>query len=147
MLSPAERTIVWSGVGLLIVSTLPWFRTVPYASHNAWDNMLSAVAVLLGVAMAGQILVSRFSSARVPGPPVAWGRIHLVLGFAILALVLFQAILGDRATLAAFGVPGFEVQLDRKPGLFLGLLAAGGLAYGGFRRSQEPEGGVGGYLP
>ena len=137
-LSQGEKIIAGSGVALLIFSFFPWFGLdVKFAgiaavsvSHNGWGNIFSLLAVLVGVAMVAQIGLSKFTTAKLPAPPVPWGRMHMFLGGAALALVLLTALVGDSLR---------GVDLDRKFGLFLGLAAAAGLAYGGFARSKEPE--------
>ena len=142
-LSPAEKVIAGSGFALLIISFMPWFGLLG-GRLNAWDNLLSSLAVVLGIAMVVLVLILRFSTARLPKPPVTWGQLLLILGVATVALVLAQLITGDEAR---FGLPGGEVsvELERKIGIFLGLAAAGGLAYGGFLKSKEPES-ASGYL-
>jgi polyferredoxin len=132
-LSPGEKIIAGSGVALVIFSFLPWFG-LGGGSHSAWSNPLSSFGVLIGIVMLAQIAIARFTTAKLPKPPVPWGQVHLILGVLAFALILLQAIIGDKV-----GALGFSVTLDRKFGLFLGLLAAAGLAYGGFMRSKEPE--------
>jgi hypothetical protein len=136
-LSPAEKIIAGSGVALLLFSFFPWFG-LGGGSHNAWDNFLSAIAVLLGIVMVAQVALTKFTTAKLPNPPVPWGQVHLILGVATLVLVLLQLIIGDKVE--AFGL---SATLDRKFGIFLGFLAAAGLAYGGFMRSKEPESATG----
>ena len=133
-LSPAERIIGASGVALLIFSFFPWFGKGG-GSHNAWDNILSTLAVLLGLIMVAQVVVSRLTTARLPNlGNVTWGQVHLIAGIVAFAFVLLQLIVGDKVNF----IVG-SIKLDRKIGIFLGLLAAAGLAVGGFLRSQEPE--------
>ena len=55
----------------------------------------------------------------------------LIAGGVAAVLILLQLILGGSA-----GAGGFEVDLDRKIGVFLGLLAGLGLAGGGFLKLQ-----------
>ncbi len=132
-LSQSERIIAISGVLLLLFSFFPWFG-IGEGSHNGWDNTLSLLAVLIGIVMVVQIALARFSTVQMPALPVTWGQVHLGLGVLAFVLVLLQLLLGDEV--GAFGI---TVELDRKIGVFLGLLAAAGLAAGGFLRSKEPE--------
>jgi hypothetical protein len=139
-LSPAEKIIAGSGVALLIISFLPWFGLRSY-SVNGWNNPLSSLAVIVGILMVVQIAFARFTSVTLPKLPVTWGRAHLILGVVAFALVVLQFIVGDK--ISASGLTGLgirlSVDLDRKFGLFLGLIASAGLAYGGYQRSREPE--------
>jgi hypothetical protein len=136
-LSPAEKIIAACGVALAIVSFFPWFGLAG-GTRNAWKNPLSSFAVLVGIVMVAQILLSRFTTTKLPAPPVPWGRVHLILGVLALVLALLQFVVGDEVTARVADVR-VSVELDREFGLFLGVLAAAGLAYGGFRRSKEPE--------
>jgi hypothetical protein len=136
-LTPAEKIIAGSGVALVVVSFFPWFG-LGGGTRNAWKNSLSALGVLVGAVMVLQILLSRFSTVNLPKPPLPWGRVHLILGFVALGLVFLQFLVGDEVS-AALGTVRVTAKLDREFGLYLGILAAAGLAYGGVRRSQEPE--------
>ena len=135
-LSPAERIIAGCGAALLILSVFPWFGfgESPFEiRQDGWDNPLTLLAVVIGVVMAAQVIAARMTKAKMP-PKVKWGQVHLVLGAVAFGLVLLQYILGDE-----YNALGLSVDLQRKAGLFLGLIASAGLAYGGFRKSREPE--------
>lgn len=136
-LSQSERIIGISGVLLLLFSFFPWFG-LGDGSTNAWDNVLSMLAVIIAVLMVLQVVLSRLTSVQLPTLPVPWGKVHLGLGVTALVLVLLQLIVGDEVNLVVT-----SVELERKIGVYLGLLAAAGLAAGGFLRSKEPEGASG----
>ena len=140
-LSPAEKIIAASGVVLLLVSFFDWFG-IAGGGVTAWDNVWSALAVLVGIVMVLQILIARFSTAKLPTLPVPWGQVHLILGVLALGLVILQLAIGDKVEVGGITV----LELERKIGVFLGLIAAAGLAYGGFLRSKEPEV-ASGYMP
>ena len=139
-LSPGERIIAAAGVLLFVDSFLPWFRyclpignvgllrlSRPCVSHSAWANALSALAVLIAIAMVAQIAVTHFGSARLKPPgSLSWGQTHLFAGFAALALVILQFLSGDSPFGRAFGH-------------YIGIVLAGAIAYGGMVRSREPE--------
>ena len=132
-LSQGEKAIAGSAVVLLIASFLPWFKLdlgIAEPSRNGWGNVLSMLGILVGLVMLLQIVLAKFTTTKLPTPPVPWGRVHLILGVAAFALILLQAVVGDSV---------LGVDLDRAFGLFIGVLAAAGLAYGGFVRSKEPE--------
>ena len=131
-LSQGEKIIVVSGVLLLVFSFFPWFG-LGEGSHNGWDNALSLVAVLIGIIMVVQVALARFTTVQLPALPVPWGQVHLGLGVLALVLVVLQLLLGDKIDVVVA-----EIDLDRKVGIFLGLLASIGLAAGGFLRSKEP---------
>jgi len=133
-LSPGERVIGGAGILLFVDSFLPWFRFCvgalvfrACAHHSAWANPLSALGVLIAIAMVVQIAVRHYSSARMgEAGNMTWGQVHLFAGFAVFALVILQFLAGDSPMHRVFGV-------------FVGLVGAAGLAYGGMIRSREPE--------
>ena len=133
-LSPGERIIAAAGVLLFVDSFFPWFRycvdVVVFrrcVSHSAWSNALSALAVLIAIAMVAQVAVSNFGKARLTAPGnLSWGQTHLFAGFAVLALVILQFLSGDSP-------------LGRSFGHYIGIVLAAGIAYGGMVRSREPE--------
>ena len=139
-LSPGERVIGGAGILLFVDSFLPWFRyclpirntailriSRPCVNHTAWANGLSALALLIAIAMVVQIAVRHYSSARMGAPgTMTWGQVHLFAGFAVLALVILQFLAGNSPMHRGFGV-------------FVGVVCAAGLAYGGMVRSREPE--------
>lgn len=134
-LSPAEKVIAGSGLALAVIAFLPWFGIdLIEITVDAWGNIWSSFGVLVGLVMVALVLIGRFSKGELPTLPVTWGQVHLILGILALGLVVLQMALG--AELRA-GVDSLE--LEREFGSLLGLMAAGGLAYGGFLRSKEPE--------
>lgn len=145
-LSPAEKVIFGSGIALLILSFMPWFKFGPY-ERSAWSNLISSLGVIAGILMVLQIILTRWGSAKLPLPKLPWGQVHLILGVFALVMVLAQALVGDTLTTPALpGLPSVQLDLERRPSLILGTLAALGLAYGGFVRSKEPEGAGGGFI-
>jgi hypothetical protein len=72
--------------------------------------------------MVAQIIVSKFTSAKVPDLPVPWPRAHMLGGLVVVGLLLLKLIL-DTSFL------GF--------GSYLGILLAAGLAFGGYTVNQE----------
>jgi hypothetical protein len=143
-LSRGERIIGGAGVLLFADSFLPWFRYClaignvgvlsihqPCASRGAWTNTLSVLALLVAIAMVAQIGVHHFSTARMSAPgTMSWGQAHLFAGFAVLALVVLQSLAGYHP---------YGISWHRAFGIYVGLVCAAGLAYGGMVRSREPE--------
>lgn len=129
-LTRAEQIISGSGIALLIFSFFPWFSVdlgFVSASANAWDYFFfGTLPVLLGLVMVAQVILSRLTEVKLPAIPIPWGQVHMIVGIAVAALVLLKLIIGEDFA-------------DRSIGIFLSLLAALGLAAGGFLRSKEPE--------
>lgn len=140
-LTQSEKVIAGSAVAFLIFTFLPWFGKFG-GSRNGWDYFLfGVIPLLLAIVMVAQIGISRFTETKLPDPPLSWGQIHLILGGLAAVLVLLKLIIGDSVgggTLLGTKIP--SVDLDRKFGIFLALIAALGLAYGGFLKSKEPAG-------
>jgi hypothetical protein len=136
-LTQSEKVIAGSAIAFLIFSFFPWYGVdVSIAgfsrsyNRNGWDYFLfGIIPLLLAVAMVAVIALSRFTDTKLPDPPLPWGQIHLIAGCIAGALVLLKLLIGD-------DVSGFD--LDRKFGIFLALIAALGLAAGGFMKSREP---------
>jgi hypothetical protein len=129
-LSRGDRIVVVTGVLLIIdLLFLPWHSiTVPFlgsvnrsgvSSPNAFWGFL---ALLVAAAMVAQIIVSRYTDAKLPDLPVPWPRAHMFGGLAVLVLLVLKLILQTSAL-------GF--------GAYLGILFAAGLAFGGYTVNQE----------
>jgi hypothetical protein len=95
---------------------------------------LSGLGVLIATVMLLQISVVRRWNLSWPRLRITWGQAQLAMGAASFALVLIQLLIGAHMTVA-----GRSVSLGGRLGGVLGLFAAAGLAYGGFRASREPE--------
>jgi hypothetical protein len=132
-LTQGEKAIAGSAIALFIFSFLPWYG-LGGASRNGWDYFLfGVIPVLLAIAMVAVIFISRFTETKLPDPPLPWGQIHLIAGCVAAALVFLRLLIRDRVSAL-----GFHVDLNRKYGLFLSLLAGLGLAAGGYLKSREP---------
>jgi hypothetical protein len=142
-LRTGELVAAVSGVALLIIMFLPWFGfsvggaeaveditgvsvNVPEVSadFNAWESfdfidlvlfVTAVVAIALGVATAMSQTVNL---------PVATSALTAGLGILATVLVVYRVL----------DTPGDS---DRKYGLFLGLIAAIGIAAGGWMSMQE----------
>jgi hypothetical protein len=136
-LSKGERIVLIAGVLLVIdLLFLPWHRikvgggllgvsldvsrTGVQSPHQVWGIL----ALLVTLVMIAQIVAARFTSAQLPKPPVPWGRVHLIAGVVVLALLVIKL-------LAETSFLGF--------GCFLGIILGAALAFGGFTISTEPE--------
>jgi hypothetical protein len=132
-LTQGEKVIAGSAIALFVFSFLPWYGITflgHSASRNGWDYFLfGTIPVLLAIAMVAVIAISRFSETQLPDPPLPWGQIHLIAGGIAAVLVLLKLLIGDSVA---------TINLDRKFGIYLSLLAAIGLAAGGYLKSREP---------
>jgi hypothetical protein len=136
-LSVGDQIAAASGIALLIVMFLPWYGVDASvggfsisASANAWEA-LSFIDLLLFVVavVAIGVPVGRATGSLpedIPGP-----LLILVAGALGVLLVLFRLI--DLPTPAG----GAGIDFGRKIGIFLGLIATAGIAYGGWRANAE----------
>jgi hypothetical protein len=70
--------------------------------------------------------------------PISPGLIVLVLGVLALALVIFRLLsLPSAGDVNEFNGPGFSLDYGRSFGIFIGLLAAAGVAVGGWLTWSE----------
>ena len=80
--------------------------------------------------MCSHVLVSSMSDTQLPDPPVPWAQVHMGTGIVAAVLVVLRLLIGSEES---------GVDLDRKFGLFLAVIAAIVVAVGGFKKSQEGD--------
>lgn len=137
-LTTADRVVAGAAIVFLIAFFLPWEgKTVSFGTVSAsksWSGseyfLTGWIPLLLAVAMVVQIGLARFSTTQMPKLPVTWGQAHLIAGSVAAVLVILRLLFTANVS---------GVDLDRKYGLFIAVLAAIGLAVGGFLKSKEPE--------
>ena len=153
-LSTGEMIAGISGVVLLISMFLKWYSvsvsggggilgntSFGVGSANAWESfgiidlILFVVAV---VAIANAILKAMARDVDLPWPT---STIVAAAGALAFVLILFR-LLVDPVDVG--DLPGtVDVDVGRGLGLFLGLISAAGIAYGGWRAMSEAPGGTG----
>jgi hypothetical protein len=137
-LSRGEQIAGASGIALLLIMFIfDWFSygTGPISvGGNAWDTMELIRFILLLAAFSGIAVAVMSASESTYQPPVAASSVAAGLGILSVVLVLFRII-----SPPDFGASGFGVDLDvgRSIGVFLGLIASAGVAYGGWAAMQE----------
>ena len=139
-LSTGEKIAGLSGVLLFIFMFFDWF-TVDISGGeglfsvsvggSAWDA-LDVIPIILMVAIVAAVAVAviRLTDA-VFEPSVSVNAVVAILGALSVLLILYRII--DPPS--AGDVPGVDV--NPALGIFLGLIAAVGIAYGGYRAMQE----------
>lgn len=137
-LSVGDQIAAVSGVVLLIALFLPWYGVdvdvggfSASESGNAWEALgfIDILLFLIALVAIG-VPVAKAAGALpddLPGPLLV-----LAAGGLAVLLVLFRLI--DLPTL---DVSTEGVDFSRKFGIFLGLIAAVGVAYGGWRANEE----------
>ena len=136
-LTMGDRVIAISGIVLLVFSFFDWFSAEfqgeTLDSGNAWDFNLTLLAVLIGIAMVVIVALRAFGVALPESAP--WGTILLVMGVVAFAFVLIKLIAGVDVESGPF-----DVDVKRKIGIFVGIIASAGLAIGGYLKFQEAKG-------
>jgi len=143
-LSLGEKVAAVSAILLFIFMFFEWFGvevsgaggfsdTVSGSGGNAWDALdyIPIVLIVTIVAALGVAALRLMDSAF--EPPLWANTAVTVLGVISVVLILFRIV--DPPTFASF--PGVSVDATRSVGIFLGLIAAGGIAYGGYRAMRE----------
>jgi hypothetical protein len=140
-LSTGDMIAGVSGVVLLIVLFLPWYGVdVDVAgfsaseSVNAWEAMGFIDILLFLIAVVAIGVPAARATGSLP-EDVPGSLLLLGAGLLGLLLVLFRII-----DIPAPDVPAIaedSVDFGRKIGLFLGLVATAGIAYGGWRANAE----------
>ena len=116
-----------SGLGLLVVSFLPWYsfqgdKATAWQAFSVTDLVIAAAAVAglaVGIVVLGRISVSY---------PVAGSTVAAGVGGLALLLIAYRLI----------NPPGGD-GVEREIGAWLGLLAAAGITIGGYLGMQEPR--------
>ncbi len=142
-LSLGEKIAAGSAVLLFIFMFFDWFGAevssvtgfsgeVP-GGGNAWESLdiipiflMAAIVVALGVA------VIRLTDADFE-PPISANAVVAALGGLAVLLIAYRIL--DAPGGGDFG--GVTVDTTLKLGIFLALLAAGGIAYGGYSAMRE----------
>jgi len=141
-LSTGEKIAGGSAVLLFIFMFFDWFKVEVSGGGfvggslggNAWEwfswiDLLMLLTVIVVVA----VVVIRLSDA-IFEPPVSLNAVVAVLGGLSVLFILYRIIDPPGAS-ESFG--GVSVDVGRQIGVFLGLLAAAGITYGGYRAMQE----------
>jgi hypothetical protein len=143
-LSPGEKIAGGSAIALFIFMFFNWFGaevsgvsgfsgSVSGEAGNAWDTLDFIPIVLLITVIAALVMVGLRLADSVYEPPVPMSTLVTALGVISVLLILFRII--DPPTFASFG--GVSVDATLSVGIFLGLIAAGGIAYGGYSTMRE----------
>jgi hypothetical protein len=128
-LSRGDRIIAIAGVLLVIdLLFLPWYSfsfgpiTVTANGLSGPNSFLGFLAFIVTIAMVAQIIVAKFTTAKLPDLPMPWPRVHMIGGYTVAGLLLLKLVLH-------ISILGF--------GSFLAIVLAAGVAFGGYMVNQE----------
>jgi uncharacterized membrane protein YhaH (DUF805 family) len=136
-LSTGEKIAGVSGVLLFIFMFFDWFSVSASngfisvsVGGNAWDTLdVIPLILLIAIVAAVGVAVVRLTDA-VFEPAISMNAVVSVLGAVSFLLILYRIVSPPDS-----GVSGIDVSPE--VGIFLGLIAAAGIAYGGYRAMQE----------
>jgi len=126
-LGVADRLILVAAFILFASAFLPWFADGGF-SRSGFENFLSLLAILIGIAIGGAVALEHYTEVTFPLMSITVGEAVFRAAIAASCLVLLQFLVGD-----SFGPRDLGLQ----PGAFLGFLATIGLVGGGWLRRQE----------
>jgi hypothetical protein len=144
-LSTGEKISAVSAILLFVFMFFDWFGVevsgvpgftgdVSGAGGSAWDALdVIPIFLMLAIVAAIGVALIRLTDADLE-PPISLNAIVAALGGLAVLLILYR-IIDQPGGGGDFG--GVEVDVTLKLGIFLGLVAAAGIAYGGYRAMQE----------
>lgn len=137
-LTNGEKIAGISGILLLLIMFIfDWFSIEaeggigPSVGGNAWDTMEIIRWLLLLAALSGIALAIVGAQANQPNMPVALSAVTAGLGILGVIFVIIRIISPPDEGL------GDLVDVGRSIGVWLGLIAVAGVAYGGWTAMQE----------
>lgn len=136
-LTKGDRIVLVAGLVLIIdLLFLPWHKieigsgllgvdlSVKRTGVQSPNAFYGILALIIAIVMVGQIVLAKFTTAKLPTLPMPWPRVHLIAGGVAAALLLIKLL--AETNFLAFGA-------------YLGIICGAALAFGGFTISKEPE--------
>jgi hypothetical protein len=140
-LTPGDISAGIGGIVLLVSLFLPWYGvSVNVRGFSASENgsgweVLSTIDIILFVIAVAAIALVVLKAVDQLSADVPVALILLGLGALAVLLILYRLIDSP----APSDLPD-EVDVSRKIGIFIGLIGAAGVAYGGWRSNMETPG-------
>lgn len=143
-LSTGEKISAVSAILLFVFMFFDWFGVevsgvpgfsgdISGSGGSAWDALdVIPIFLMLAIVAAIGVAVIRLTDADIELPVSLNSIVAALGGFAVL-LILFRIVFPP--DFGSFG--GVEVDATLKLGIFLGLLASAGIAYGGYSAMRE----------
>lgn len=136
-LSTGEKIAGVSAILLFIFMFFDWFTASASnglfsvsVGGSAWDALdVIPIILLIAIVAAVGVAVVRLSDA-VFEPAISMNAVVAILGAISVLLILYRIISPPDSGIS-------EVSVDPALGIFLGLIAAAGITYGGYRAMQE----------
>ena len=130
-LSQGEKIAAGSALVLFACMFLSWFN-FGFDASNAWES-LHYVSPILSIAIVATVGIAFVKANGMSLGDVPGGLVIFVLGCLSALLILFRLI----DPISAPGLEGGSTSASVEAGIFLGLLAASGIAAGGYLATDE----------
>jgi hypothetical protein len=143
-LSTGEKISAVSAALLFIFMFFDWFTVEASGGSglfsasastggSAWDA-LEYIPIFLVITIVAAIGIAVIRLTETPfEPSISVNSVVAVLGGVSFLLILYRIV----DTPGGATIPGVSVDVSPTVGIFLGLIAAAGIAYGGYRAMQE----------
>jgi hypothetical protein len=143
-LTTSDRLIFIGGIVYLVAMFLPWysrefsngFDSITF-TNSGWDYVIGGwIPLILIAILAVHVGITRFSpDTNIPDLPIPWSQGYLIAGIAAAVIVVLRLLIGSD------DISGIDTNLDlnRKYGLFLAVIAAICVAVGSYLKSQEDD--------
>jgi hypothetical protein len=125
-LNSGEQIAAGSALALLVCMFFGWFN-FGFETLNAWES-LHFISPVLAVVIALTLAIAGMKAAGRDLGDIPTGSVIFTSGCLALLLILFRLI----DPVSFHGGEGFETSGSVEAGIFLALLAAGGIAGGGY---------------
>jgi hypothetical protein len=125
-LNSGERVAAGSALALFVCMFFGWFN-FGFDADNAWES-LHFISPILAIAIAATAGIAFMKASERSLGDIPEGSLIFVLGCLATVLIFFRLV--DPVSLS--GAEGFQASGSVEAGLFLGLLAAAGIAVGGY---------------
>ncbi|MDX6662772.1 MAG: hypothetical protein QOG09_874, partial [Solirubrobacterales bacterium] len=127
----------WYGLEVSVPGGLPSTTATVGGSGNAWDflSVIPVILLLTCVIAIGSAALSANGNRLELGVPVS--TIITAAGGLAVLLILYRIVDVPGPTNGGTYFGAGSVDVTRKIGIFLSLIAAAGVAYGGWRAMQE----------
>jgi len=138
-LRTGEKIAGASGIALLLIMFIfSWFGVEGGdEGRNAWEAF-SIIDIVIFLAAAAGIALAVISATQTRVDlPVAMSALTAGLGVLAVILILFRILSTPDLEVGGLSASDFDVDVTRSIGVFLGLIAAGGVAYGGWQAMQD----------
>ena len=137
-LTTGDKLVLGGGIVYLIAMFLEWFKYEELGisvTASGWDYFLGGwIPLVLIAVMVAHIGVTTFTDTDVPQLPLPWNQVHRGVGVAAAVIVLLRLIVPSDECAG-----GFCVDLDRKFGIFVAVIAAICVAAGGSMKLKEDD--------